>query len=98
MKAETDALASLHNDKCIVILSAIKGIATVVKLSKDYKDKMNLVLSHPVYGKLNMDPTSKIERKIACLIKKSHLPGGVAKKLITSCHRATLNIWSAHNS
>ena len=51
-------------------------------LSKDYKAKMNLVLSNSVYKKLNIHPKSKTERKITCFIKKSHFPENVTKKLI----------------
>jgi hypothetical protein len=61
-KMERNALLTLWKDNDITILPEDKGNATVVLLSEDYHKKMETVLSDPVYTKLTMDPTNKIER------------------------------------
>jgi hypothetical protein len=43
---------------------------------------MKAVLSDPVYTKLTLDPTNRIERRARSLVKKSDIPEEEAKKLI----------------
>lgn len=66
----------------IPILPFGKGIAAIVLSSKDYNNKIKSVLSDSVYRILTMELTIRIERQRAFLIKKSDIPGEVAKKLI----------------
>jgi hypothetical protein len=48
---------------------------------------MDAILSDPIYKKLTTDPTNKIMRKTANLIKASHIPEDI-KKILTP-HAAT---------
>jgi ribosomal protein S20 len=73
-KAEREALRTLRNDDSITILPADKGNATVILSSTDYKSKIAALLDDHVYKKLSCDPTSKIEKQTASLIKGSDLP------------------------
>jgi hypothetical protein len=58
------------------------GNATVVLHNEDYRNKIEYILSDPVYTKLTMDPTNKIGRRTTSLIKKSNIPEEDVKKLI----------------
>jgi hypothetical protein len=79
---EREALWTLQNDDSITILPADKGNATVILSSTDYKSKVRYLLDDPVYKRLTSDPTSKIEKRTASLIKRSDLPEEISKKLI----------------
>jgi hypothetical protein len=48
----------------------------------DYSKKMKELLNEPSYKILHKDPTSKIERKTAILIRKSGIPDDIIKKII----------------
>jgi hypothetical protein len=65
---------TLRNDDSITILPVDEGNATVILSSTDYKKKVRSLVDDPVYKKLSYDPTSKIERRTASLIKRSDLP------------------------
>jgi hypothetical protein len=51
-KAEWDMLRVLWNDESITILPMDKCNATVALLSEDYRNKMEAILSDPIYRKL----------------------------------------------
>jgi NAD-dependent DNA ligase len=53
---------------------------TVVLPSKGYHNKMEAILSDPIYRKLT-DRASRIERQTAPLIKKSNISQDWSKKL-----------------
>lgn len=50
--------------------------------SQDYHNKIKTVLNGPIYRKLKVDLTTRIDRQTAFLIKESDIPKQVAKKLI----------------
>jgi hypothetical protein len=81
-KAEREALRTLRNNDSITILPSDKGNATVILSSTDYKSKIGSLLDDHVCKKLLCDPTSKIEKQTASLIKGSDLPKEIKKKLI----------------
>jgi hypothetical protein len=81
-KAERDALLAFKKYEDLVILPADKGNATVVMNTVDYSKKMKELLNEPAYKILHKDPTSKIERKTATLIRKSGIPDDIIKKII----------------
>jgi hypothetical protein len=81
-KAEREALRTLRNDDSVTILPADKGNATVILSSTVYKSKVRSLLDDHMYKKLLCDPTSKIEKETASLIKGSDLPEETKKKLI----------------
>jgi hypothetical protein len=60
-KVEREALLALRVDREITVLSADKGNAAVILLSKDYDNKIRSILSDPLYTKLTVDATSKTE-------------------------------------
>jgi hypothetical protein len=47
-----------------------------------YHNKINAVLSEPVYRKLKNDPTSTIERITSLFIKKANIPDDTIKRSI----------------
>ena len=70
-KGEFQALQNLKKDDSITILPADKGRATVLLNTKDYKDKMDLLLSDAnTFEKLNRDPTVTYKRELIDTIKK----------------------------
>jgi hypothetical protein len=82
LRAEREALQTLRNDDSFTILPADRGNATVILSSMDYKSKIRSLLDDHMYKKLLCNPTSKIEKQTASLIKGSDLPEEIKKKLI----------------
>ena len=70
-KSEFQALQNLKKDDSITILPADKGRATVLLNTKDYEDKIDLLLSDTnTYEKLNRDPTATYKRELIDIIRK----------------------------
>jgi hypothetical protein len=61
-KAEHEALQALWMVREIMVIPADKGNMAVILLSKDYDNKVRVILSDPLYTKLTVDRTSKTER------------------------------------
>jgi hypothetical protein len=72
---------TLRNDKNFVILSAVKGNASVVMLDQDYLNRMRSILIDPVYGQLITRPTNQTQRNTICLTRKSRIPEDTAMNL-----------------
>jgi hypothetical protein len=81
-RVEREGLLPLRNDDSITILPADKCKATVIISSTEYNRKLRALLDSPVYKRLTFDPTSKIEKQTASLIKRSDLSEETAKKVI----------------
>ena len=64
------AVRTLRNNENIVILPADKGNSTVVMDRTEYERKLEEMLSDNTYKKLDKDPTTKMERKVAKTLKE----------------------------
>ncbi|XP_046406345.1 uncharacterized protein LOC124171246 [Ischnura elegans] len=80
--AEREALSKLKSDESLIILRADKGNATVLMTRKDYNEKISQLLDDPAYQQLKSNPTTRIERQVKELIKRSSIPQETQRNLI----------------
>ncbi|XP_046391554.1 uncharacterized protein LOC124159689 [Ischnura elegans] len=82
-----EALSKLKSDESPIILRADKGNATVLMTRKDYNEKISQLLDDPAYQQLKSNPTTRIERQVKELIKRSSIPQETQRNLIPSAEK-----------
>ena len=69
-KDEKRALKGLREDKERMVLTADKGVATVVMDRKEYMHKVEGLLAQPAYKTINSDSTIKLKAKLIQKLKR----------------------------
>ena len=76
-KRPMKALAELRKDSNRTILTADKGVATVVVDRKDYIDKANNLLAQPTYRTIDRDSTNKLKDKLITILRRINMESGL---------------------
>ena len=69
-REEKKALKELRQDQDSIVLTADKGVATVVLDRKEYIEKTEALLVQPVYKTINKDPTNKLKARLIQTLRK----------------------------
>ena len=91
-KEERKAITELKKDSTRMILTADKGVSSVVMDTKEYKKKADELLQHPTYKSIPTDPTTRYKNKLINLLKTIKAEGRISeaayKRLYkVICHR-----------
>ena len=76
-KKEARAIQELKKDKGRVILTANKGVSTVVMDKEEYIMKSVELLHQTAYKELTTDPTTKYKNRLISLLKTMKAGGGI---------------------
>ena len=85
-KEEYQALKQLKQDNTRMVLTADKGVSTVVMDREEYIQKSEELLNQPNYKILQADPTTKYKNKLISLLKSKKSEGGIDENTYKSLY------------
>ena len=79
-KAQNLAIRELKKDRDCIVLTADKGVATVIMDRQDYTSKANNLLSQNTYKSIQLDPTNTIKNNLITILKRVKSPTGLSNQ------------------